>query len=279
MLARPPRKTTRKVEILHGIEQAARVLEVVARYPMGIRLTDLARELKASKATVYRTAVSWLALGYLAQLDDGSYVVGARLFELASQYWGNLDLRQAAHPVLTKLNRASGETVHLSVLDDDAIVYVDKVEGRQPIQVYTTIGKRGPLHATASGKAAIAHLPDWIDGLRPDHPLPRFTNETITGIDALKAELLLIRSRGYAVNAGEWHSEVGGVGVPVFDHQGTVIGGLSITLPTMYLTGEKVETLADLLRSAGSELSARLGYVGGEPVAISTLGTVPSSPR
>jgi DNA-binding IclR family transcriptional regulator len=253
--------------VLQGVEQSARLLELVADHPDGIRLSELTRQLKLPKATVYRTAVSWRHLGYLDQLEGGEYVIGSRVFLVASAYRARLKLGDVARPALVDLNRRSGETVHLAVLDGDAVVYFDKVEGHQPIQVYTAVGTRAPLHATASGKAVIAH----IDGLMErwsDMPLRRFTDRTITTRRALARELERIRQQGYAVNTGEWHAEVAGVGVPVFDQSGWAIAAVSITFPQMYLDDEQVANLVAVLKPAAARLSARLGYIAdGEPAA------------
>ncbi|CAN5649444.1 IclR family transcriptional regulator [soil metagenome] len=246
--------------VLQGVEQSARLLELVAGHPHGIRLSELTRQLKLPKATVYRTAVSWRQLGYLDQLEGGEYVIGSRVFLIASAYRARLDLGHVARPALIDLNRRSGETVHLAVLDGDAMVYLDKVEGRQPIQVYTAVGTRAPLHATASGKAVIAHI-DRLMERWPEMPLRRFTDRTITTRRGLARELEQIREQGYAVNTGEWHAEVAGVGVPVFDHSGSAIAAVSITFPQMYLGDEQVRSLVGVLKPTAGQLSARLGYL------------------
>jgi IclR family acetate operon transcriptional repressor len=255
--------------VLQGIEHAARMLEVVACHPRGIRLTDLAVELGMHKATAYRSAASWRSLGYLSRLQDGSYVLGSKLFEVAHLFAANLDYRDIAHPILIDLNRVSGETVHFSIMDNGAALYLDKVEGRQPIRVYTSIGRRAPRHATASGKAMLAYLSDAdVEATF----LERFTDRTITDPDRLKEELEEIRRSGVAVNRGEWHEEVAGIGSPVFGLDGECVGAVSITFPAMYQSDERFDVLSDLVVSAARTMSIRLGQVPDSSHSPTTVG-------
>lgn len=263
--------------VLQGVEQSARLLELVARHPHGIRLSELTRQLKLPKATVYRTAVSWRQLGYLDQLEGGEYIIGSCIFLLASAYRAQLDLRHIARPALVDLNRRLGETVHLAVLDGDAIVYLDKVEGRQPIQVYTAVGTRAPLHATASGKAIIAHIDRWLERW-PDMPLPRFTERTITSHGEFVRELDRIRRQGFAINTGEWHAEVAGVGVPVLDQSGSAVAAVSVTFPERYLAAEQVDNLVAALKPTAAQLSLRLGYVAAQTRSELTGAPPPAEP-
>ncbi len=249
---------------LSTVEQAARALEFIARQERNVGLSEIAEQLNLAKSSAHRILKTWTGLGYLEQDDDARYRLGQKLFEIMFQHVENRDLRLVARPFLQGVSDLLGETVHFTVLDRYEVVYVDKIEGRQPIRVYTTIGGRGPVHATASGKAMLAYQPDdYLDGLIASSPA-RFTRFTLTEPNALRVACDEIRANGHAVNRREWHEEVAAVGVPVFDHNREVQAALSVTFPSVYFDESRVRELAAALMEAGQACSRRLGYVTAE---------------
>lgn len=247
---------------LQGVEQAVRVLEYVADSGTDVRLTHVVKALDMSQSTVHRLLRSWCELGYLDVDESGGYRLGGKLFELAGRYRDRLDLRSVARPFLAELNRQTNETIHLSVLDGAEVVYLDKIEGRQPIRVYTAVGRRGPLHATASGKAIMAFQDDEAVTALVGRGLEKFNRLTTTGLDEIQRELDDVRDVGYVIHHGEWHEEVAGIGAPVFDSDDDVRASLSATFPTMYSSDEHDTRVAELLLDSAAALSKHIGYTG-----------------
>lgn len=253
------------VVALHGVGQAVRVLENIAAHGAGVTLGEATRALGMPKPTVFRALHTWLRLGYLERDSGGRYRLGWKPFELTAQHIEGANLREVAREYIRRVHEESTETIHLSVLDGTQVLYVDKLEGRQPIRVYTAMGSRGPLHATASGKAVLAFQPEEFLARFIKVGPPRYTALTIVAPAALRREMSAIRRRGYAVNRGEWHAEVAGVGAPIFDANGTVRSALSATLPVLYLSRKRVEFLTHLLTEAAAAMSRRLGYAPRPP--------------
>jgi DNA-binding IclR family transcriptional regulator len=111
-----------------------------------------------------------------------------------------MTLGTEALPELRELCQRTNETVHLAVLDDGEVIYIDKEKTQQTIGMFSAIGKRGPAHCTGVGKVLLAHLPpDELLGVLSRKPLRRFTDNTITRTAALREELTRIRQRGYAI--------------------------------------------------------------------------------
>jgi DNA-binding IclR family transcriptional regulator len=164
------------------------------------------------------------------------------------------------------MNSAGGSSpwqraVHLAIFDRHEMVYVDKIEGRQAIRVYTGIGWRGPLHATASGKAFLASSTDKFVSSVVQGPLPRLTDRTLISPAALYEDLENTRMRGFSVNKGEWHQEVGGVGAAVLSRHAEPEGALSITFPVASTDDTRIELLGQMVHSAARQLSKERGYV------------------
>ena len=139
-----------------------------------------------------------------------------------------------ARPHLEGIQRETGETVNLVVLDADRVVYVDQVEGSRHVRMFTTVGTSVPAHTTGSGKAIMAYGPpeaaEALYGGR--EPLERLTERTLTTLAALEEDFARIRRRGYALDNEEHEEGVGCVAAPVFDHTGRPSAAISVSGPT-----------------------------------------------
>jgi DNA-binding IclR family transcriptional regulator len=160
------------------------------------------------------------------------------------------------------LAEESAETVHLSVLEGQDVIYVDKIDSVQPIRAYSMIGGRAPAYAVATGKALLAAQPaQYLDRL-PD-PLPRFTPNTIVSKELLKAECAKALRVGYAVNRGEWREGVGGLAAAVYDAFERPVAAIGISGPLDRLSVARMKEMAPRVIDAAAQLSKALGYTRG----------------
>lgn len=243
---------------MQSVRRAIAVLECLAAAPGGLGVSGITRATGLSKPVVLRLLRTWESCHYVIKREDGKYGIGWKFFTLAAAHSEATDLREAARPYLAQLNEQTAETVHFSTLAGDEVVYVDKIEGRQAIRVYTAVGRRGPLLATASGKAILAHQPDEFARAMIERSATEYTPATVVSLEQLLQENDQTRRRGYSVNKGEWHDEVGGVGAPIFNADGTVDAALSVTFPMAGLTAERLRSLGEQVRDAATRLSKEL---------------------
>jgi IclR family KDG regulon transcriptional repressor len=158
---------------------------------------------------------------------------GLRLVRLAHAAWQASSLAPIARPYLDDLSRATGETVHLAQLDGGQVLYVDKRNAAEPVEMYSQAGKVGPAYCTGVGKAMLAYLPeaDLAPVLQRQawHP---FTPKTITCAEAMRAELAAIRARGHAFDDEEHEPGIICIAVPIRTRAGRVLGAVSVTSTT-----------------------------------------------
>jgi DNA-binding IclR family transcriptional regulator len=154
------------------------------------------------------------------------------------------------------------ETVHLAVLSDIEIVYVDKVDSPRTLGVMSKLGQRGPLHCTSLGKTLLAFQPEdeqtrIIQKIR----MPPFTSRTITSKQKLIEELRVIKKQGYALDRREIEEEVECIGAPILNHIGNVIAALSISGPQRKIgTPREKEFIRDVVKAAAL-ISSKMGYL------------------
>lgn len=227
-------------------------------------LTELSRELEINSSTTFRLLAA-LRSHNLVQLEDttGHYRLGLACLELSRAYHIGDEIRLAALPEMELLRDETKETVHLGVLDDMEIVYLEKLEGLHAIGLMSSrVGRRAPAHCTGLGKALMAHSPPgFIQENLEQLNLHKFTETTITDEAELVNHLKIIRERGYALDQGEHEQEVRCVAAPIFDQYGETVAAISVSGPRDRIDPiEKNTALIERTLLAATNISSNLGY-------------------
>ncbi|VCU71619.1 Transcriptional regulator KdgR [Pigmentiphaga humi] len=235
------------------------VVELLAHADRPQPLTHIANRLGMAKSNVHRLLQALTELRYVIRDEaTGGYNASIKMWELGSAVLQKLDLRRIAEPRMNTLMEDSGESVHLSVLDHDEVVYVHKIESLNPVRAYTQIGGRVPVYCVATGKAMLAFQSEPFIG-RVAERLQRYTDATITVPRRLQLEIDKIRRQGYAVNRGEWRDSVYGVAAPIVDGSGHVIAALGLSGPANRFKPARIKVFSEQVIAAASEISADLG--------------------
>lgn len=246
---------------IQSVDRAISLLEAIAEAGGECSLTELSRRTRLNISTCHHLLSTLVARGYVAKVPvRRSYALGARILYLSNACLRQVDLPARADPFIEQINAATGETVHLAVLQGNAMVKVAKRESRHPVRVDTgTLGKSDAPHATATGKAMLAWLPE--DDMRRvlSNGLPRFTAKTITEWPALIEALRHVRRNGYAMDDEEYQPGVICVGAPIRDHNGAVVGAISASTPAMRANDDHLSLMREQVVSAVRALSAELG--------------------
>lgn len=250
---------TRTLYTLHTLAKGLKVLETLEA-GTGLTLTEVAHRLRESQTVVFRLLKTLAAHGYVQQ-DPATkrYTLGLRLWELGARVAGRMGLVEAARPALKWLTSVTGQTSALVVLRETDVLYIDIVEGLEPLRFYAEVGARAPAYATASGKAMLAHRADLIPrvirkGLRPLAP------GTITRPADLRRRLAEIRRTGLSINRGERRPDIAAVAAPIFDARGECVASLSISGPRTRFSDDTLEEFARHVSKASDEVSLKLGY-------------------
>ena len=226
-------------------------------------IEEMAQDMQLTRSNVHRTLQTLAHAKYLAKNErTGSYLPTMKLFEMGAKLLSQFDVRTFAPPFMRALAEASGETVHLSVLEGFSVVYIDKIDSPQPIRSYTAIGGRAPAYAVATGKVLLAHQPDgYVE--RHEAEIHRHTPTTLTTLAVLKEELSRVRRVGYAINRGEWRETVGGLAVAIFNGMNQPVAALGISGPLDRLSVARLNELAPAVKQQAAALSSAMGYRGG----------------
>jgi IclR family KDG regulon transcriptional repressor len=234
------------------------VLEALVDNERPCGVTSLATQLHMSKSSVHRILQTLVSRQFARQDPESQhYLPTLRMWEYGTRVLARIDFKRVAAAQLELLSRQTSETVHLSILDGQEVVYVDKVDGMLPIRAYSEIGGRAPAYCVATGKALLAYQPETV--LEQFGPtLKQFSPRTLHDVPSLRNELKRVRKLGYAVNRGEWSEGVWGVAAPIFDGTGRVTAALGLSGPAQRMRPPRIREYAALLIDASEAVSRDL---------------------
>ncbi len=235
------------------VVKALTLLDLVADHP-GLNLSEIAAESGIPNATAHRLLKVLIRFELIRMTTDHRYHLGSHCLALGSQFLNETDLRVEALPYLEDIVEKTGETTHLGMRDGISVVYVEKVETKHPVRMYSRVGALSPMYSTAIGKALLAFGEDEILERVVDAGLERRTPNTITDPLRLRSELDRIRSRIYAIDDVENEAGIRCVAAPVRTADGSALGAISISGPTSRITDERIVELGELLLECTSRL-------------------------
>jgi DNA-binding IclR family transcriptional regulator len=237
------------------IERMMDLLNTLARFPDPVNLKRLANMTGLHPSTAHRILNVMVDYRMVDRVEPGTYRLGIRLLELGNLAKTRIDLRQEALPYMQELHKSLQETVNLSVRQDDEMVYVERLTSdRSAMRVAHLIGARAPLHVTAVGKLFLLEdgaeqTSDYVSR----NGLAVYTRNTIRDPESLTRELEKVRKLGYAFDNEEAEKGVSCIGAGIYDDEGRLTAGLSVSAPSNRLDkswGLKVKDVADAISRA-----------------------------
>ena len=242
------------------IERMFSLLDALAAHQDPVSLKVLSERTGLHPSTAHRI-LNDLAIGrFVDRPEAGSYRLGMRLLELGNLVKARLDVRDAAIGPMRELHKLTHQPVNLSVRQGDEIIYVERgYSERSGMQVVRTVGGRAPLHLTSVGKLFLAHdEPARVRSYAARTGLTGHTRNSITDVQRLERELNTVRNSGVARDDEELELGVRCMAAGIFDDQGKLLAGLSISAPADRLE----ESWLERVRATAHQISAALGYRG-----------------
>jgi len=175
---------------------------------------------------------------------------------------GEFDLRYVARPVCEQLAAVAGETATLDVLAGDVIVPIEQATASTSVVSVNWLGRRTPVHCTASGKVILAFGPAPVRERLLGTQLEQVTPHTITARAELESQLDAARTAGVAHTYEELEVGLDAIAAPVFGADGDVVAALDVSGPSHRLRAAGRPDLDRLTKEGAADISRRLGYRG-----------------
>jgi DNA-binding IclR family transcriptional regulator len=249
------------------VQRAVRLIRHVAEGNPVLNMSETAKTLKINRTTLLRLLHTLEVEGFVERRPGGAgFQVGLSFLELGARALFSQDLVQVVVPVLTRLAETLQLSAHLGVLDGTDILYLVRRTPNTPLASNIRVGSRLPAHATTMGRMLLAYMPAIeIDKLYAGKELKRFSEHTATTLAALHAKVEQDRGAGIAWSDAHFESGISSAAVPVFDFAGTPLGAINVSGPVnAFADKARRAVIGAELRSAGVEISRRLGWIGGD---------------
>lgn len=244
---------------VQSVDRALQILEVLARHDGELSLAGICEAVGLNNSTCHHLLKTLAARNYVCSGSArGTYALGSQILALAASVNWKADLPRRARPFIDDLNQATGEAVHLAVLENDELVTLMKRDALHALRVDAgTTGKSRACHATATGKAILAWLPETdVRRILNMQGMTAFTPNTITETERLLTQLAEVRECGTSEDREEFQLYVVCIGAPIFGPEGNVIGSISVSTPIPRADDAHLEHVRQAVLQTAQDLSS-----------------------
>jgi len=245
------------------LKKSVGVLNLFLTNGSDLSLEDVTRLSGLNKSTTRRIVFSLIECGFLKQQKKrGKYSLGMKFLDYAQTVKKTNPMMDIAAPYLNEMEQTIDETVSLAVWDGRTAIICQSIHPSHPLRVTSYEGTLAGLHYNSLGKAILAEIPEEeLDRLLPDD-LTRYTHNTITDMNDLKKQLMMIRQEGVAIDDEEGFLGIRGIAATLRNNEGNVVGAITILGPSIRLTREKVRECVPIVKDTAHKISRALGFNG-----------------
>lgn len=249
-----------KQSYINSVFKTFEILSAFIPEKQELSLTEIVKETKLNKTTVYRFLSSLIAIGIIHKnRKNNKYQLGITLYELGNRVNIKNNLVDIAHPYLVKLVRDIDITIHFATLDGGEVLYLDKIKSKKPFQMNTYIGARAPAYCTALGKSMLAYLDEeMLEHNFSSIKFHKLTPNTLDNSRDLLKQLKKIRKKGFAVDKEEFEEGLYCLAVPVIDANNYPIASLSISGTPFEISDKKIQSLQKKLAETANKIAKEL---------------------
>ncbi|MBB5167531.1 IclR family transcriptional regulator [Mycobacterium sp. AZCC_0083] len=212
---------------IQSVGNATRLLKVLTEAGGPLRLNDLSFRLNMTKSSVHLLLATLADAGFVEQTTEGTYRLGLGIFEVGTAALQQLGLGAVLSPPLEALAERTREAVTLGVLHRNEVLMVQRFESDQVLRASIRVGRRMPVHSSASGRALLAFLP------KEDRDALLAASEiSAAELRRVVRRLRDIRDAGYEIQRDEWAAGISSIAAPVFGVTGAPVAAVSISSPS-----------------------------------------------
>ncbi|MEN8905727.1 MAG: IclR family transcriptional regulator [Clostridiales bacterium] len=237
------------------------ILEIIAGEKNGLSLSDITNSMNLSKSTVHRILSTLCNRGFTEKTFDKKYKLGLKMLEFSSTYLNDIELKIEARSFIWDLTKKMGMPVHLAIRENMDVVYIDKVDVKNNIRIYSQIGKRVPVYCTALGKTLLGDMPK-SELLPIFHNIKfyQYTEKTVINEMELLIQVETAKFNGWSLDDEEHELGIRCIAAPIYDYRGCIIAAISISGTNYMLKKEDDFKNGNYIAKVALDISKRIGY-------------------
>lgn len=252
-------ENTKNKASIQVLDRTSAILRVLTQHHEPVNLKVIAAETNLHTSTCHRILSDLVKLRFVSRgAAAGTYGLGLRFLQLGNLVRDRISVRDTARSGMVRLHNLTGQTVNLSIRQNDEIVYIDRVlQDRPGIQVVRTIGGTARLHNTSAGKLFLAEdTSEQIRAYALRTNLEKSTPKTICEVNLLLEEINRVKILGFARDDEELELGVCCLAAGIRDDTGKLVACISISSPASKIQ----ESWISELKHTADDISNRLGY-------------------
>ncbi len=229
-----PRPPIDPADLVAGLGRGLAVIESFDDEHPRMTVADVASRTGIPRSAARRHLLSLCHFGY-AQTNGKLFWLTPRVLRLGQSYLEAARMPRLVQPFIQRLSMTTGETVNVSVLDGDDVVYVARSNSPRVVSIGFHAGARVPAHVVSPGTVLLSALPDdvlqaWIAG----HEFGGFTASTVVDRQAFLEQVLASRASDAWISRGRLDAGLVGVAVRLKDRRGETCAAIGMTLQSAY---------------------------------------------
>ena len=233
-----------------SIENACRILHIMAECFEGLSLTEVSQKLNINKSTAYRY-ISTLENYRLLEKKENRHFLGLKIFEMGNRVPVIKLIAEKVFPLLLEFGFLFNETISLGVLSEEQVVVLERIEKGRSVINQVFVGTKIPVYCTGLGKAILSTLPpEMLEQVLAKVNFERFTPCTITTREDLLADIEGTKKRGYSIDNGEYAEDLRCMAVPLLLEQFAFRGAISVTCPISRFDSERMRYISQHLQDS-----------------------------
>ncbi|MDO9438316.1 IclR family transcriptional regulator C-terminal domain-containing protein [Hydrogenophaga sp.] len=221
-----------------GLEKGLAMIEVFDAEHSRMTATEVAQRCGLTRTAARRHLLTLAHLGYV-DTDGKLFWLTPRILRLGQAYLDSARLPRAVQPYLQRVTSGTGETAFAAVLDHDEVVYIARSGSQRQLNTGYMLGSRVQAHVTAAGMAILGGMGSvYRDAWLQLQTLRPFTSHTVMDKEALRQSIVRARDQGWAISEQQLEVNFRGIAVPLYDHNDSLLGAMSVTMPMNNETAE-----------------------------------------
>lgn len=247
---------------LNTVKNALKILKSFSERRTVTTVKELSERLDISTSAVSRLMSTLASEGFVTKIPGThQFRLGTSVLLLSGILTASLEVHEEAIPIMQKLVKLTGETSHLTILENFHTVYLHKIDNQNPVRTLSHLGKSNPLHCTSSGKILTAFMDEPFIKTIVSRGLEKYSPNTITDPDIFIDHLKQVRAQEYAYDIEEFIPGLVSIAAPIRDYTNQVIAAVNIVGPIQRVNQSTMPKLINQVIKAAKEISNQMGYI------------------
>jgi len=243
-----------------NLSKACGVLEFISDTANGCTLNEISKVLSIPRTTTLRITQTLLQVDFLAQKDDGAFVLGGAIIQLGVKALDSIDIRGYARPVLQQFTADTNESSHLAMLNGTKSMLIEVSDSPHPVRIAARPGTLVDIHCSATGKVFLAYCIEDPEMFCQQLDLTAHTPNTHNTIEKVLKGIERTRKKGYAIDNEEYVLGVRCIAAPIVNAFGKTVDAIGFTASTATFTKARIPVMAEKIKNAAAQISVKLGH-------------------